>query len=265
MRTETKVLSDLNHEVRGTGIPILFIAGASGDAGHFTRLAEELAGEYTTISYDRRGCSRSAALAEGEEMSIAAQAADATALIEELGLAPAIVFGSSAGGNIALEMIARRPAAVRGAIVHEPALIAVAPDPEAEANKLAPIVELAARDPRQAMEAFWRSVSSDETFESLDPELRERMLGNGAHFFARELAVIATYVPDTERLRKAGVPVRPLASRNGIMEFGVRWVRDALAVAVGLVSGHHAPYLQDPERLAEELRPILRALDGSSL
>ena len=29
---------------------------------------------------------------------------------------------------------------------------------------------------------------------------------------------------------------------------------------VGLISGHHAPYLQQPEAFAEELRPILREL-----
>ena len=35
MPTRTRVLSDLHHEVRGSGPPVLFISGASGDAGHF--------------------------------------------------------------------------------------------------------------------------------------------------------------------------------------------------------------------------------------
>ena len=109
MPTTTSVVSDLHHELRGSGPAVLFIAGASGDAGHFARTAERLADEFTTVTFDRRGCSRSAHLVDEEVMSIAAQADDAAALIEELGLAPAIVFGTSGGGDIALELVARRP------------------------------------------------------------------------------------------------------------------------------------------------------------
>ena len=42
MSTTTVVLSDLHHEVCGTGPPVVFIPRASGDAGHFARAAEEL-------------------------------------------------------------------------------------------------------------------------------------------------------------------------------------------------------------------------------
>jgi pimeloyl-ACP methyl ester carboxylesterase len=108
--------SDLHHELRGSGPPVLFISGASGDAGHFARTSERLTDEFTTVAYDRRGCSRSAPLPDGEVMSIVAQADDAAALIEQLGLASALVFGSSGGGDIALELVARRPEIVRGAV-----------------------------------------------------------------------------------------------------------------------------------------------------
>src|SRR5687768_10815257 len=113
MPTTANVLSGLHHELRGSGPPVLFISGASGDAGHFTRTAMRLADEFTTVAYDRRGCSRSVRLRDGEIMSIAAQADDAAALIEELRLVPAIVFGTSGGGDIALELLARRPELVR--------------------------------------------------------------------------------------------------------------------------------------------------------
>ena len=159
---------------------MLFISGASGDAGHFARTAERLADEFTTVAYDRRGCSRSAPLPDGEGMSIAAQADDAAALIEQLGLAPAIVFGSSGGGDIVLELVARRPELVRGAVVHEPALIALAGETEAGDVELQPIVELAAVDPRGAMEAFVREQLATRPSRRSTRELRERILGNGA-------------------------------------------------------------------------------------
>ncbi|MGH2994452.1 MAG: alpha/beta fold hydrolase [Solirubrobacterales bacterium] len=262
MPITTCVLSDLHHEVRGSGPPVIFISGASGDAGHFTRTAERLADEFTTVAYDRRGCSRSARLPDGETMSIAAQADDAAALIEELGLAPAIVLGNSGGGDIALELVAGRPELVRGAIVHEPALVALAGEAEAGDVELEPIAELAAVDPRRAMEAFVRKITSDPTFEALDPQLRERILGNGAHLFSQELEAFGSYVPDAERIRANGVPLRVLVSQDGapqLIRAAARFA-EQLGRAVEPISGHHAPYLQQPEAFAEELRPILREL-----
>ena len=260
MPTTTGVLSALHHEVRGAGPPVVFITGASGDAGHFARTAEQLAGEFTTVAYDRRGCSRSAPLPAGEMMSIAGQADDAARLIEELGLAPAVVFGTSGGGDILLDLLARRPAVLRGAIVHEPAVIALTD--AGDDDPLAPIAELASADPRAAMEAFHRLNTSDATFEGLDPQLRERILRNGAGFFAQQLPAYRAFLPDVEGIRASRVPLRLLVSADGtppLIGATERLARE-LALELESISGHHAPYLQQPEAFAEELRPILREL-----
>jgi pimeloyl-ACP methyl ester carboxylesterase len=221
-----------------------------------------LAGEFTKVTYDRRGCSRSAVHVEGEVMSIAAQADDAAALIEGLGLAPAIAFGTSGGGNTLLELIARRPGVLRGAVVHEPALVALADPPDPAEDELGPIVELAARDPRAAMEAFIRLNTNDATFESLDPELRERVLSNRAHFFGTEFGEFGSYVPDAETIGASGVALRLLRSHQGVPPLvqATELFAEQIGVIVETVSGHHAPYLHRPETFAEELRPILREL-----
>jgi pimeloyl-ACP methyl ester carboxylesterase len=193
-------------------------------------------------------------------MSIAGQADDVARLIEELGLAPAVVFGTSGGGDILLDLLAQRPAVLRGAIVHEPAVIALAD--AGDDDPLAPIVELASADPRAAMEAFHRLNTSDATFEALDPRLRERILGNGAGFFAQQLPAYRAFLPDVERIRASGVPLRLLVSADGtppLIDATRRLARE-LALELGSISGHHAPYLQQPEAFAEELRPILREL-----
>jgi pimeloyl-ACP methyl ester carboxylesterase len=195
-------------------------------------------------------------------MSIPGQADDAAALIEELGLAPAIAFGTSGGGDILLELIARRPGVLRGAVVHEPALVALAEIPDPKDDPLRPIAELAERDPRAAMEAFVRLHTDDATFEALDAMLRERILQNGAGFFAQQLPAFRTYVPDVERIRAARIPLRLLVSRSGTpFPIGAtEGLAGELGIEVELISGHHAPYLRDPEAFAEELRPILREL-----
>lgn len=261
MSVTTSVLSELHHEVRGAGAPVVFISGASGDAGHFGRAAERLADEFTAVTFDRRGCSRSRSAAAPGPMKIDEQADDVAALIGELGIAPAVVFGTSGGGNIALGLIARHPGVLRAAIIHEPALIAVAPD-STDRGDLDAILDLASHSPRAAMEAFLREHTSDATFEGLDPALRERVLTNGANFFGRELEAFASFVPAVDRIREAGVPLRVLVGRESAPAYGkaAEWLGQALDLPVGSLSGHHAPYLQHPERFAEELRAILRTM-----
>jgi pimeloyl-ACP methyl ester carboxylesterase len=224
-------------------------------------VAERLADQFTVVTYDRRGNSRSPALPAGQAMSIAAQADDAGALLDAAGVTPAVVFGTSGGGNILLELVAHRPEVVRAALVHEPALIAVLAAAQGPSSSdLGPIFELAARDPRAAMEAFVRRFTSDETFERLDSQIRERVLGNGANFFANELQAFATYVPDMAAVSASRVPVRVLASRDSGDHQTCVWLAEKLGTSIEYLSGHHAPYGQHPDVFAEELRPILRHL-----
>jgi pimeloyl-ACP methyl ester carboxylesterase len=261
MSTQTRLKTDLYHEVRGDGLPVVFISGATGDAGHFTGTAERLADEFTVVSYDRRGNSRSPAHGP---FSIAAQADDAAELIEALGIAPAVVFGTSGGGNILLELMCRRADVVRGAIVHEPALLALLPEDDPATADFAPVIELAATDPRAATEAFGRAMIDDATFDGLEPEARERMLGNGANLFGNELDAFMSHLPDEAKLAAASVPAELLFSQGSLDLFTrteiVAWLESSLGVQRRFVSGHHAPYLNQPEVFAEELRPLFRLL-----
>ena len=53
------------HELRGSGPSVLFVAGATGDGGHFQRVVEILSDEFTVVTYDRRGNSRSPVPTDG--------------------------------------------------------------------------------------------------------------------------------------------------------------------------------------------------------
>ena len=112
----------LYYEKQGSGPAVLFIAGSTGDAGNFTRTATLLAGEFTVVTYDRRGNSRSPRPPGWTTTSVAEQADDAGGLIQSLGLSPAVVFGASAGGLIALDLMIRHPQLVRAGIVQEPSI-----------------------------------------------------------------------------------------------------------------------------------------------
>ncbi|WP_048584253.1 alpha/beta fold hydrolase [Streptomyces viridochromogenes] len=121
--------TDIYYELRGTGPSVLLIAGAGGDAGNFDRVAGLLADEFTVLSYDRRGKSRSPRPAGWQTTSVAEQADDAAALLTVLGLAPAAVYGNSYGAILALDLLVRHLAVVRSAVLHEPPLLSVVKNP----------------------------------------------------------------------------------------------------------------------------------------
>ena len=72
--------TSLYYERQGTGPPELLIAGSTGDAANFTRAAALLANEFTVVTYDRRGNSRSPRPAGWTTTSVGEQADDAAAL-----------------------------------------------------------------------------------------------------------------------------------------------------------------------------------------
>ena len=106
----------LYYERRGGGPPLLLIMGASGCGGVFDRFADFLARERTVVTYDRRGNGRSPRPPRWDTTSPQEQADDAAALLDALGLTPAVVFGTSSGGIFPLAMLTLHPEAVRGAV-----------------------------------------------------------------------------------------------------------------------------------------------------
>ncbi|HEY3955206.1 MAG TPA: hypothetical protein VGM53_17700 [Streptosporangiaceae bacterium] len=73
--------ADLYFERRGAGPPLLLIVGGGGDCGYYGRLADILADEFTVLSYDRRGNSRSRLHTGPGPLVMAEQRADALAVL----------------------------------------------------------------------------------------------------------------------------------------------------------------------------------------
>ena len=182
--------TELYHEARGTGPPVLLIMGATGDGGHFDKLADVLADEFTVITYDRRGNGRSPVPAGWQTTSAEEQADDAAALLDALGVGPAAVFGTSSGGSFALWLLVRHPEAVRGAILHEPGLYALVDDFDAVRAPVRALVQEAIEGggPAAAVERLWCYVAGDEdAWNRLAPALRERMRATAGTLFGVEV------------------------------------------------------------------------------
>ena len=252
----------LYHEVRGSGPSVLFIAGATGDGGHFERVAESLSDEFTVVTYDRRANSRSPRPDGWESTSTEEQSDDAARLIEDLGLAPVAIFGSSVGAIIGLDLLSRHPELVRGAILHEPPLTAGMANPEEVMGAIQQVVEggMQRGGPRGGCENFFRFIAGDDAFETLDPRLRERMLGNGEIFLGTEMGAFEPYQPEEAAL--TAVEVRILVGTESAPFFAetARWLADRLNVEFEKLPGGHTPYFDRPQEVAEALRPLLREL-----
>jgi len=258
--------TELYYEVRGNGSPVLFISGATGDAGHFAHVADALADDFRVITYDRRGNSRSPRPKGWTQTSITEQADDAAALLEALAVSSAVVFGTSGGGTILMDLIRRHSAVLKGALVHEPVLMSGSPSAAEVGALLQGMIKEAANDgARAAQERFIRWAGTDEVFEAMDHDLRERMLDNAEVFFGLELLGFQSYVPDMAAVRRSGVPIvvaGGIEDKGTFMVEGADWLAGELRCEVIWVPGRHAPYWHpgQSKAFADALRPSITKL-----
>lgn len=258
--------TEIYHEVRGSGPPVLFIMGATGDAGHFDTVADLLADEFTVLTYDRRGNGRSPRPEGWVTTSAQEQVDDATELLHVLGFAPAAVFGTSADAALALCLLLRHPAAVHGAMLHEPWLPTLFDNAEEVQNALAAVVAegMASGGPPMALQRFWRFVAGDPEWEGLQDDLRQRMLSSAETLLGVEREAFGSLLPDDETLAGIGVPVQVLASEQSRPFFAqaARRLAERLTVPVSWTPGTHTPYLDHPCELTQAIRPFLRQVSG---
>ena len=106
---------NLYYERHGTGEPLLWIGGLGANLREIPYLIESYSKHFDLIAYENRGCGRSDKPAQ--DYTIAGFADDAAALLDELGVGAAVVYGSSMGGMIAQELTLRHPHRVRGLIL----------------------------------------------------------------------------------------------------------------------------------------------------
>ena len=122
MKTATLGDATVEFDVQGTGEPLLLIHGAM-IADSWEPIGDQLAATFQTITYHRRGFCGSSPFREGN--TIAAEAGDAMALLDHLGVETAHVAGHSYGGVVALQLASDAGDRVHSLGLLEPALLTV--------------------------------------------------------------------------------------------------------------------------------------------
>ena len=112
----------LYYEEQGSGPPLVLLNAATGTVdepvfgGGWATLRPFLAQRFRVVHVEGRGCGRTDNPGGAAAYTYATLAADAAALIQHLGVAPAHVAGISEGGNVGLELAVTSPTAVRSVV-----------------------------------------------------------------------------------------------------------------------------------------------------
>jgi pimeloyl-ACP methyl ester carboxylesterase len=265
---------NLYYTVRGSGPMLLILQGGAANAYGSEALANELASDFTVVTYDRRGLSRSTPI-RAERYEIGTHADDAARLIDALSAEPAFVFGSSLGALIGVELVARHPGVVRRLIAHEPGLYALLEGAERDE---------ALRGHREAFETFQREgippamklmfarsgtdINDREaeipapSASTTDPRAMEEHFANLRHFLTYDVPAVTRYQPDVAAVTAARSKIIPAvgsATSPSVLPY-----RCTVALAAVLnrapieFPGGHTAFMLRPKGVAHRIRELVR-------
>lgn len=269
--------TELYFERRGGGPALMLIVGGGGDCGYFRWLADALADEYTVLTYDRRGNSRSKLNGPPRPLVMAEQSADALAVLRANGFDSAMIFGNSGGGSVALDLAAYHPGSVEAVVCHEPPIPTVLAD---GADYLAAFDEIDRLLAEQGWEAAFTHFQV--TIANAPPSVlamlfdpaghlppgaeRERMVRTSQNweFLIRyEVRPFIDYRPDLDRIAANGVRISlahgAATDHTGAVLMSATAAEHLGGDSVEFPGGHTGP-LEVPEEFATTLRDLLHRL-----
>lgn len=188
------------YKISGKGKPVIFVHGAVNDADYFNETTKILEQYYQVISYDRRGSARSTCTEDVTDFSVDAQAEDLIALIDELRFPKVVLVSISAGGEMALEAMKKRPEQISHLIAYEIPMLEVVLEERPELLDWVKMMEKLIEDGwlKQATKEFAISIPMDERAPQKDLEEKERDRKNFNHFIHHEFSYFSYYKPDLE-------------------------------------------------------------------
>jgi pimeloyl-ACP methyl ester carboxylesterase len=265
----------LYYTVRGSGPMLMILQGGAGNADGSEALANELASDFTVVTYDRRGLSRSTPI-RAERYEIATHADDVARLINTLSREPAFIWGSSLGALIGVEVAARHPGVVRLLIAHEPGLYALLEGGERD-EALRGHMEAIETFQREGMPAAMKLMLARSgtdmndpeaeipasSVSNSDPQAMQEHFANLRHFLTYDVPAVTRYQPDVaavNAVRSRIVPAIGSATSPSVLPYRctVALARVLNRVPVEFPGGHTA-YMLRPKAVAQRMRDLLQS------
>jgi pimeloyl-ACP methyl ester carboxylesterase len=256
---------ELEYEVVGSGEPVLLISPVLAD-GFLPLLTEPaLADRYQLIRYHKRGWVGSTHTPP--PVSIADHAADATALLDHLGVPRAHIAGHSSGAAVAAQLALDHPDRVHTLILLELSLLSV-PSGEAFFQQVGPAFEAyATGDHEGAVAIFMSAVSGLDwascrvALDELLPGAVELAIKDADTFFGIELPALTEWsfgpaeaaAISQPVLSVLGTQTQPLwVDVAGFLRSSVPHVEDCTIDGVG-----HLLHIKRPEPVARAMTEFL--------
>lgn len=239
---------------------VVVVHGSMDRSAGLLRLGRRLHDSYRVVRYDRRGYGRSGNV--GPPWTVEANIDDLEALLCSDALEPAVLFGHSFGGNVALGLAARRPELARAVVVYETPLSWLDWWPVNSAGAAA----MAMDDPGDAAEAFMRRLVGDAVWERLAPSKQAERRSEGAAMVG-ELADLRRTAPwDAARI---SAPVLALHGEHAGAHHrrAMTGLPDMIAGCRAVMvpeAGHAGPHTH-ADHVVAAVSPFLASLSGDSM
>jgi len=107
---------------QGDGPAVVLVPSGEGDCTPFDPVAARLADQFSVLTFDMPGFSRTSAPADPQDLTPVKAADQVATLVRSLGIDKATFYGCSSGGAIVLSLIAAHPDLVTKGVVHEVAI-----------------------------------------------------------------------------------------------------------------------------------------------
>jgi pimeloyl-ACP methyl ester carboxylesterase len=217
----------LHYVAKGNGNPVVFIHGGGRDLRYWDRQLDAFAQRHHVVAYSRRYAPPNENAEIVSDYNATVDAADLTALIRRLALAPAHLVGASIGGVAALFLAVRHPELVRSLVLAEPPVLRWALDLPGGAplfdrflnDVFKPAGEaFRAGEPERAMRMLTDAFLGAETFARFPEALQRRVMRASRDWAAQttssapfpELAREAVRAIETPALLLSGARTIPL-------------------------------------------------------
>jgi len=253
----------LVYEIRGQGVPVLWIHGFPLGRWLWDPQVQGLADVARSIAVDLRGFGGSS-VPEGP-YTMDAYAADLRGLLDALGIERVVLAGLSMGGYVSFAFYAAYPERVRGLILadtrHQ------ADTPEARANRYALIERIRAEGASAAVEAFLPRLFGATT-QRERPEwveaFRRKMMTNPAAGLIGALQAMAERPDRTELLPHIRVPTLVIVGEEDAVTPPdvARQMAEGIPGARLVVLPHagHLANVEAPEAFNEAVRSFLQEI-----
>lgn len=256
-------MTDLHHDITGRGPVLLLLPGGAGHPMGLAPVTEALAEHFTVVTYDPLGLAHGRLGEPVEDQRVQDWGDGARRVLDAVlpGGDSAYVLGTSSGGVVALDLLARHSERLRHVVAHEPPCVGVLPD---GARQLAAFREVydayRAAGPAAAavrMTAVLEEREPDSLPEGQPLSREEELATPMALFLAHVLRNFTAYVPTRTPTAVRLTLAAGTDSRGQLLHRTAEFLARSLDGDFAEFPGGHLGVLQHPRDFAERLRKIL--------